>query len=240
MPSTLTSSSQVVKDYTPLVRSIAFQLSSTLPDFIQLDDIIQSGIIGLVEAYNNYDPSKGAVFATYARIRIRGAMIDELRRGDWAPRSVHRSSRALNQAIHKLESLRGAPCSLHDLALELQLPIDEVSKIIQNTHGKTILSYEDSSLENEQFSSNLFGDSLSPLDSALLSQHKSILSECLRHLPEREKAIVIFHYNCDYSLKQIADLLKISESRISQILSATLLKLRKILDEHQDLYGNIW
>jgi RNA polymerase sigma factor FliA len=230
---------QAIQAYLPLVRKIAYHLVSRLPDFIHAEDLVQAGVIGLVESYQNYDPSKGAVFATYARIRVRGAMIDELRRGDWAPRSVHRSTRSLNQAIHKLESQSGTPCSLQDLATELNLSIEEVSKIIQDTHGKKILSYDESGVDGDQFSLSLFGSPSSPLDGTLISQQQTVLAECINQLPEREKAVVIFHYHHDYSLKHIAEILNLSESRVSQIMAESVVKLRNIMKEHERVHGGI-
>ncbi len=228
---------ETIQNYLPLVRKIAYHLVSRLPDFINVEDLIQAGIIGLVESYHNYDFSKGAVFATYARIRIRGAMIDELRRGDWTPRSVHRSTRSLNKAIHKLESQSGKPCSLQDLATDLQLSIEEIYKIVQDTHSKKIHSYDENGLDGAQISNYLSTSLFSPLEGALVSQEQTLVSECINQLPAREKTVLIFHYYHDYSLKHIAQILSLSESRISQIITESLIKLRNIMGDYGSLYG---
>ncbi len=233
MPHPTLSISQVIRDYLPLVRSVVSKILPTLPESVHADDLTQAGMIGLVEAFHNYNPDKGATFGTYAQIRIRGSIVDALRVGDWAPRSVHRSSRALKQAAAKLEAATGAPCSLKDLAVELNISIDEVSKIVQDTHRKTIVHYESAGIDQDLFSQGLFMTPVSPLEKSIHSEHSEMLSACLAQLPERERAAIMFHYDFDYSLKQIAEILHISESRVSQLIASTLIKLRKLLDSHQ-------
>ena len=223
---------QRISSYMPLVRRIAYQLSARLPECVSQEDMLQAGIIGLVEAANNYDPSKRASFGTYAGIRIRGAMIDELRRGDWAPRSVHRSSRTLNEAVHRIESKTGIPCSLQELSAELNISINEVSKIIKDMHSKKILSYNDTGIDDDQFSVDMFKVLSSPLEFAQINQQHSILTECISLLPDREKSVLIFHHIHDYPLKQIAITLQISESRVSQLLSDALNRLKKVLEDY--------
>lgn len=228
--SLLSLSSYQIKEYIPLVKKIAYHMASKLPSSVSSEDLVQSGLIGLVEALRNYDQSKGASFSTYASIRIRGAMIDELRKGDWAPRSVHRSTRELNQAISEVESSTGQPFSLKQVSIHMQLSLDEVSHLIQECHGKKILSFEDISSQPGE-ALPVFGDMLSPLESTLASQEYQNLQNHLSFLSERERAIVIFYYYHEYSLKNIADIMKISESRVCQIISESLKKLKKSLKD---------
>jgi len=221
-----------VASYMSLVRKMSYQLSARLPDCVSQEDMLQAGVIGLVEAANNYDPSKGASFGTYAGIRIHGAMIDELRRGDWAPRSVHRASRALNEAIYKIESQTGLPSSLQELATELNIPIPQVSKIIADTYNKTMISYGDTGIDEGQLSVDMFKNLASPLDFAQVQQRHCILTEYIALLPDREKTVITFHYLHEYPLKQIASILQISESRVSQLMHDAFHRLRRVLKDY--------
>jgi RNA polymerase sigma factor for flagellar operon FliA len=222
---------KLIRSTVPLVKKIAQHLIFKLPYHICIDDLIQSGLIGLIEAADNYDPSKGASFSTYASIRVRGAMIDEMRRGDWAPRSVHRSSRALYHAMHKLESQFGSSYTNQQLALEVGVSIEELNHIIQDTHAKKILSYDESENFEHFMEMSFIKDTNIPLEDANYHQQKAFVSQCIGLLPIREKMILILYYRQDYTLKQIGAALEISESRVSQILSGAVSMLKQYLQD---------
>lgn len=134
---------QLIERYAPLVKRIAFHLLARLPASVQVDDLIQAGMIGLLEASRKYDSSKGASFETFAGIRIRGSMLDEVRKGDWAPRSVHRNSRMVSDAIRVVEARTGRDAKDHEVAAELQLSLEDYYGILGDTLGSRLFSFDD-------------------------------------------------------------------------------------------------
>lgn len=209
-----------------LVKKIAHHMILKLPQHVCLEDLIQSGSVGLIEAYHQYNPEKGASFSTYASIRIRGAMIDEMRKGDWAPRSVHRNSRLVMQKIFEIENQRGTSVSRQELAQALDLPLDELDKMLRDYYCTKILSYDDMGVHEDLFDTDLFHCSLNPLDLAEASQRRKILNELLRELPEKEERVLRLYFHEQQSLKNIASSLSVSESRVSQIISAGVGRLK--------------
>ncbi|MGB0732698.1 MAG: RNA polymerase sigma factor FliA, partial [Pontibacterium sp.] len=136
-------SDQLVKDYAPLVKRIAYHLLARLPANVVLEDLIQAGMIGLLEAASKYDPSKGASFETYAGIRIRGSIIDEVRRGDWTPRSVHRNARRVSEAIRQVEARTGRDASDASVAKELGISVDEYHNLLKDSADSRLFSLEE-------------------------------------------------------------------------------------------------
>lgn len=134
---------EMLAQHAPLVKSIAYHLMGRLPPHIQQDDLVQAGLVGLFEAIKGYDRSRGASFETYARIRIQGAMIDEVRRGDWTPRSVYRKSRQLSEAVRKIEGREGRDAKASEVAELLEMDIEEYNTLVVEAAGCQILSYED-------------------------------------------------------------------------------------------------
>lgn len=219
----------MVEEYAVLVKRIAHHLLARLPESVQVDDLIQSGMIGLFEAANHYDHSKGASFETYAGIRIRGAMLDEIRKGDWIPRSVHRNSRRIADAIHTVEMREGRDAQDSEVAVELGMSMDEFYALIKDTQGSRLFSYEELQ-ENNQ----LEGDETLPEFSVGLSPHSGHqnrrlnddLVEAIKALPEREQIVLSLYYEEELNLKEIGAVLGVSESRVSQIHSQATLRLR--------------
>src|SRR5690554_7355408 len=140
---------QLIERYAPLVKRIAYHLLGRLPASVQVEDLMQAGMIGLLEASKKYDAGKGASFETYAGIRIRGAMLDEVRKGDWAPRSVHRNSRMVSEAIRAIEAKTGRDAKDHEVAAELELSLDEYYGILGDTLGSRLFSFDDLQQEGE-------------------------------------------------------------------------------------------
>ena len=140
---------QLIERHAPLVKRIAYHLLARLPANVQVDDLIQAGMIGLLEASRKYDAGKGASFETFAGIRIRGAMLDEVRKGDWAPRSVHRNSRMVSDAIRKIEARTGRDAKDHEVAAELQLSLEDYYGILGDTLGSRLFSFDDLLQEGE-------------------------------------------------------------------------------------------
>ena len=216
----------LVERYSPLVKRIAHHLLARLPASVQVDDLIQAGVIGLLEAARNYDAGRGASFETYAGIRIRGAMIDEVRRGDWAPRSVHRNARRVQETMVRLEKRLGREAADHELAAELGVSLAEYHAIAQDSLSSKLFSFDDLGHEDENPEERLPGDGPSPEQSVQREGMRRQLAAAIGGLPERERLVLSLYYNDELNLKEIGLVLGVSESRVSQIHSQAALRLR--------------
>lgn len=221
-----------VEEHAPLVKRIAQHMMARMPASVQLDDLIQAGMIGLLEAAQKYDASQGASFETYAGIRIRGAIIDEMRRGDWVPRSVHRNSRRINEAITEIENREGRDASSQEVAEVLGVSLDEYHAMSQDAVCGRLFSIEESFTDDEPCSQSLADNSY-----AFSTPHSQVHQDTLResiannikNLPEREQLVLSLYYDEELNLKEIGQILGVSESRVSQIHSQAALKLRSRL-----------
>ncbi len=217
----------VVEQYTPLVRRIAHHLKGRLPASVQLDDLIQSGMIGLLEAARHYDASQGASFETYAGIRIRGAMLDEVRRYDWTPRSVHRKAREVSEAMYRIERRTGRDARDTEVAAELGVSLDEYHRILQDAVGCRLFSIEELSENGDGFLElHGGGESDTPGDQLARERFKAALADAIAGLPERERLVISLYYEEEMNLKEIGQVLGVSESRVCQINSQAMLRLR--------------
>ncbi len=208
----------------PLVKRLAHHLSARLPSSVQIDDLLQAGMIGLLEALNKYDASQGAQFTTYASIRIRGAMLDELRRGDWAPRSVHRKGREVMETINRLEQ-QGLGTSDQEIADAMGIPVEEYSKIVQDSNMTCFYSID--LLEEETpGGSNIEDERDGPLEMLSDIGFRGALVREIGNLPEREKMMMALYYQEDLNLREIGEVMGVSESRVSQIHGQAMLRLR--------------
>jgi RNA polymerase sigma factor FliA len=228
----LASMDDVVKRHAPLVKKIAYHLIGRLPPSVQVDDLIQAGLIGLLDAAGQYDPRQGASFETYASIRIRGAMLDELRRNDWAPKSVHRKSREISKSIQRIGTIDGREPNDREIAAEMGISLNEYYQQLRDTTVCHLLSYDEITTGEEggfdQFSDN------GPLPQQMLEddEFRAQLVEAIGGLPEREQLIMSLYYEQELNLKEIGAVLGVSESRISQLLSQAHARLRAHLQDH--------
>jgi RNA polymerase sigma factor for flagellar operon FliA len=223
---------QVVERHTPLVKRIAYHMLARLPASVQLDDLIQSGMIGLIEAAKNFDGTKGASFETFSGIRIRGAMLDEIRKGDWVPRSVHRNSRQVAKAISELESQLGREVKDIEVAEKLDITLDEYHHILNDVNSGKILGIQDLGIDEDvlQISSDKSSND-SPFASIKSDKFNSSLIKAIKTLPERDALVLSLYYNEEMNLKEIGQILDVSESRVSQIHGQAMIKLKaKISD----------
>ena len=221
--------SMVVEKYAPLVKRIAHHLLLRMPASVQVDDLVQSGMIGLLEAAKKYDVSKGASFETYAGIRIRGSMLDEVRKGDWAPRSVHRKSRKVAEAIKAIEARTGKDAKDHDIAKEMDIDLYAYYAILQDASGSRLFSFDDIMEGDDSAIELAVGDLPGPCDGLQRATFKEHLARAIDNLPPREKLVLALYYDEELNLKEIGEVIGVSESRVSQIHSQAAMRLRSRL-----------
>jgi len=217
-----------ITTFAPLVRRMAHHLAARLPSSVQIDDIIQAGMIGLMDAAARFEESQGNQFETYATQRIRGAMLDELRSNDWLPRSTRKSLRRIESAMHKLEQRLGRAPSEIELAQELGVPLGEYQSLLQEARGYELLHLEDFSRDDDDdfLERNLPDDRENPFERYKDARFRAALVEAIEHLPEREKLLMGLYYEQELNFKEIAAVLEVSESRICQLHSQAVARLR--------------
>jgi len=217
-----------ITTFAPLVRRMAHHLAARLPSSVQIDDIIQAGMIGLMDAAARFEESQGNQFETYATQRIRGAMLDELRSNDWLPRSTRKSLRRIESAMHKLEQRLGRAPSEIELAKELGVPLGEYQSLLQEARGYELLHLEDFSRDDDDdfLERNLPDDRENPFERYKDARFRAALVEAIEHLPEREKLLMGLYYEQELNFKEIAAVLEVSESRICQLHSQAVARLR--------------
>ena len=228
------SSEQLINDNTALVQRIAHHLLARLPASVQLDDLLQAGMLGLLEASRRFDSGQGASFATFAERRIRGAMLDEIRKGDWVPRSVHRKAREVTAAVQAAEHALGREAKEHEIAEQMGISLSDYQATLNDMQGQKLLSLDELDSSNETGngvgrelgSDFLVSPDLGPEDSVQRQQAIASLAAAIDALPERERLVMSLYYDEGLNLKEIGQVLEISESRVSQILSQTLARLR--------------
>lgn len=216
----------LVVKYAPLVKRIAYHLMARMPPMVLVDDLIQAGMLGLLDAGRNYDPTQGASFETYAGIRIRGAMLDELRRNDWAPKSVHRKVREVTEAIRRVENATGRDARDQEVMKEMGLTQEEYFKILQEASIFRMTNLEDMGVDEEAISEGLGDPQNTPVEELEDEDFRQGLQRAISALPERERLIVSMYYDQELNLREIGTVLGVSESRTSQLLSQALLRLR--------------
>lgn len=226
-------SAELLRLHAPLVKRIAYHLLARLSEQVQVDDLIQAGLEGLLEAASNYQPGKGASFETYAGIRIRGAMLDEVRRGDWSPRSVHRNARAMADNYSRLETQLGRAPTIAEQAEALGLSIEEFSTNSRNVLGVRLQSIDETlgaaGVERVETIADTESNPEQLMEKASLQKR---LTDAIAELPERDQLLLSLYYREELNLKEIGEVLGVSESRVSQLHSQAAIKLRAKLIEN--------
>jgi RNA polymerase sigma factor for flagellar operon FliA len=217
--------------HAPLVKRIAYHLLNRLPDSVQVDDLIQAGMLGLLEAIKNYDVSQGASFDTYAGIRIRGAMLDEVRRSDWTPRSVHKKSRMVSDAIREIENRTGREARDVDVAEQLGIAMDEYNHILQDSSSCRLFSVEELAEDGDYYLDDVLDHEQGLVDGISREGFQRALAKAIMGLPERERLVIALYYDEELNLREIGEVLNVSESRVSQICTQAVLRLRSRLSE---------
>lgn len=240
MPST---EDRLVGQYAPLVRRLALQLVAKLPASVEVDDLMQAGMMGLLDAVRRYQQTPDAQFETYAVTRIRGAMLDELRSQDWLPRSVRSKTRSIEQAIHALtHRLLRAPAE-SEIAEEMGVPLPEYQQLLEEARGVQILHYEDLTGQGEDAGSALDrgGDDkamqtahwANPLSQLVSKGLRHALVEAIKALPDREQLLLSLQFEQDLNQKEIGAVMGITEGRVSQLRSQAVARIRAAL-AHND------
>ena len=221
--------STLIKQYSPLVRRLAHQMIAKLPANVEVDDLIQVGLIGLTDALSRFDADQGVQFETFATQRIRGAMLDELRGGDWMSRGTRRQQREIEVAVHKVEQRLGRAPNETEIATEMGLPLAEYQELLGKVRGTQLVYLEDMSGDDGDDSyldRHVADDSANPV--AMLQDHRmrEALVAAIKNLPEREQFVMSMYYEHDMNLKEIAAVLKVTESRVCQLHSQSIARLR--------------
>lgn len=222
-----------VRDLAPLVKRIAHHMMASLPPSVEIDDVIQSGMMGLLDAARRYQTTEGAQFETYAVQRIRGAMLDGLRQCDWLPRGVRRSLRQAEAMIAKLEQKKGRPPTEAELAEALGMDLADYQHLLQEARGYQIVSYEDfAGDEDDSFlERHAVGHEGDPLEVLEERSLRESLVAGIDALPEREKMVMGLYYEQELNLREIGEVLGVSESRVCQIHTQAIARLRVRLRE---------
>ncbi len=223
--------SHVVEKHAVLVKRIAHHLAVRLPDSVLIDDLVQAGMIGLMEASKNFDGSKGASFETYAGIRIRGSMLDEIRKGDWTPRSVHRNARMIADKISELEAGLGRDVKDIEVAQALDVPLEQYHQMLKEANAGKILGMEDLGVSEDVISVKDNDEDDDTYEGVENNNFKSSLANAIKTLPEREGLILSLYYDDELNLREIGEVLNVSESRVSQIHSQAMVRLRSRLKD---------
>jgi RNA polymerase sigma factor for flagellar operon FliA len=215
------SADALVARHSELVKRIAYHLAGRLPHSVEVNDLIQAGMIGLLEAAAHYASDRGASFETYAGIRIRGSMIDALRKQDWAPRSVHRKARAAAQAIRNIENEAGREARDSEIAAAMGVSIEEYHRVLQDSLSCQLTSMDDTNDAHE-----VADREADPLQEAESGALRLAVADAITNLPERERLVMSMYYDEELNLKEIGAVLGISESRVCQLHGQALVRLR--------------
>jgi RNA polymerase sigma factor FliA len=221
--------STLIKQYSPLVRRLAHQMIAKLPANVEVDDLIQVGLIGLTDALSRFDAEQGVQFETFATQRIRGAMLDELRGADWMSRGTRRQQREIEVAVHKVEQRLGRAPREDEIAAEMGLSLADYQDLLSKVRGTQLVYLEDMSGDDgddDYLDRHVADDSANPM--AQLQDHRmrEALVAAIKNLPEREQYVMSMYYEHDMNLKEIAAVLKVTESRVCQLHSQSIARLR--------------
>jgi RNA polymerase sigma factor for flagellar operon FliA len=218
-------------EHATLVKKIALHIKARLPDSVQTDDLIQAGMIGLLAAVKSFDASKGAKFETYAGIRIRGAILDEVRTSDWTPRSVSKNIRETALAIRRVESRTQKKATDREIAAEMELSLEEYYKISRDAAGAQLLSTEEITDDDGVPFLNAPSTELEPPQQFQNDNLRDRVIQSIDQLPEKERLVMSMYYDDEMNLKEIGAVLGVSESRVSQIHGQALARIRAKIEE---------
>jgi len=224
---------ELIRSYLPLVKRVVHRLAGRLPSEVDLKEMLNSGIIGLVDALEKFDPKHETNFSTYAQFRIRGAILDSFRTQDWAPRSLRHKAHKLENAYLKLEQKLGRPAEEAEVAKHMEITMEELQKMLSDVSGVVMLSFEELGFghgeERFMVEDSLQSSKPDPLKDLLDSERVEIIARALDRLPEKERLVISLYFYEELNLKEIGEIIGVTESRSSQIRSRALLRLRSYL-----------
>lgn len=235
---------EIVVEYAPLVKYIAMKIAARLPANIELDDLISCGVIGLMDAIEKFDPSRDNKFKTYAEFRIRGSILDELRAQDWVPRSVREKAKLVERAYAKLESELGRPATDDEMCKELHCSLEEFYDLLNKSKSVSVLNIDDSATFNRGDKKLMMGllenrRSSNPYSAVNYKRAQERIKEGIKSLPEKQRLVLSLYYFEDLNLKEIGQVLDVTESRVSQLHTQAIMKLKAKLkndfESHEDI-----
>jgi RNA polymerase sigma factor for flagellar operon FliA len=217
-----------IRRFGPMVKRIAHHLAARLPSSVHIDDLLQAGLIGLIDAAGRFEESQGVQFETFAAQRVRGAMLDELRSSDWLPRGVRKTQRQIDTALSRLEQRLGRPAQESEVAAELGVGLREYQEMLGDSHGGQLIYYDDSDddRDEEYLERHCPADGPDPSDALHDVRFREALVGAIDHLPEREKHLMGMYYEQELNFREIAAVLGVTESRVCQLHSQAVSRLR--------------
>ncbi len=227
---------QLIMDYAPLIKFIAQKIAIRLPSNIELDDLTSAGVIGLMDAIEKYDPTRDNKFKTYAEFRIRGAILDELRSQDWVPRSVREKAKKIEKVYAALEQKLGRTATEKELAYELDMNLFELNDLISQVKAISLMSLDEMGGPSQSDRKSLLDclenlNAKNPYTQLKVSAMKNVLMKAIEDLPETQRLVLSLYYYEDLNLKEIGRILLVTESRVSQLHTQAVLKLRSRLKD---------
>lgn len=237
---------EIIIEYAPLIKFIAQKIASRLPSNIELDDLISCGVIGLMDAIEKFDPSRDNKFKTYAEFRVRGAILDELRAQDWVPRSIREKAKLVEKTYAKIEAELGRPATDEEMCEELQITQEEFYELLNKSKSVSLLNIDDSATFNrgdKKLMAGLMDDSraTNPYTAVSYKNLREKIKEGIVSLPEKQRLVLSLYYYEDLNLKEIGQVLDVTESRVSQLHTQAIMKLkaklRNVFESVEDLAG---
>jgi len=228
----------LVEQYLPLVATVMGRLAMTLPVHVDHDDLYSAGLIGLLQALRNYDPTCGTSFETYARVRVRGSMLDELRRMDWVPRTVHEKARKVQDAISQLEQKLGRTPTESEMATSLGMTPSKYSELLDQIRPAAFICLDGVASSEDGDAGNLYEVVADAADEGTLElvsrrELKRIILERLKELPDMQRKVLALYYGEDMHLREIAEVFKLTESRICQIHAQAIMSIRAYIQRFE-------
>ena len=221
---------ELILEYYPMVRRVAYRMARRYPRSVDADDLVHIGMLGLIDAVDRYEGDRTESFSAYARIRVQGAIVDEMRKADWVPRSVRDRANAIKRGKETLSEELGRPPTHSELAKELDVSEDRLNELLKTADIRVLVSTEEG--DDDSTVGSTLADPRMDVDEVVARRHKSlVVREVLASLPERERVIVELYYYRDRNFKEIADILGVTESRVSQLHTRMKKRIRELMHE---------
>jgi len=222
---------RLILEHYPMVRRVAYRMVSRYPSCIEADDLIAIGTLGLIDAVDRFEESRSVSFSAYARIRVQGAILDELRKADWVPRSVRNRYSRINDARQSLTEELGREPDHEEIAKHLGIDANRLSELIQGSTVRTLVSMEEGKIDDESIGNSLESEEPTPLEAATRNHLRGVVRGHVSSLPERERQIVEMYYFQELTFREIGEILGITESRVSQLHSRMKRRMSSVLEE---------